>query len=385
MTRFLRTFSAVTLAVLGIASAAHAADQEVRIGFAGPLTGPSGRIGKDLENGARLAIDDANRARPVIGGRAVTFTLVPEDDQSDPRTAVTVAQRLVDAGVVGVVGHWNTGTSIPASRIYRDAGIPEIAPASTGHQYTRQGFATAFRAMGHDDVGGSHTGRYAVQTLKARRIVVIDDRTSFGAGLADQFVKGVQAAGGSVLGREYVNDKTTDFSAVLTSIKGKKADLVFFGGLDAQAAPIARRMKQLGIQATLLGAGGFVSQTFLKLAGPDGEGVTALEPGLPVARMPGGKAFETAYRARFNTPIELHAPFAYDATRTLIAAMQAANSTEPAKYLPALKKVNYAGVTGRIAFDREGNLLDPAFTLYQVRNGAWVPVSTVGGARTAAR
>jgi len=373
----------VSIAVFSLASSIHAAPvQEVKIGFAGPLSGPSDRIGKDLENGANLAISDVNRSHPKIGGRAVTFTLVSEDDQSDPRTAVTVAQRLVDAGVVGVVGHWNTGTSIPASRIYNTAGIPEIAPASTGHQYTQQGYATAFRAMGHDDIGGSYTGRYAVQTLKAKRIAVLDDRTAFGSGLADQFVKGVKAAGGSVLVREYVTDKTTDFNAVLTSLKGKKVDLIFFGGLDVQAAPIARTIHQLGLNARLLGAGGFVSQTFLKLAHANGEGVTALEPGLPIARMPRGKAFEAAYKARFHAPIELHAPFAYDATRALIAAMQVANSTEPAKYLPALKKLNYAGVTGRIAFDKEGNLLNPAFTIFQVQKGAWVPVTTLGGSKT---
>jgi len=384
MSPLLRKATIASLALLSLTATVHAASvQEIKIGFAGPLSGPSDRIGKDLENGANLAIDDVNRTHPKIGGHAVRFVLVSEDDQSDPRTAVTVAQRLVDAGVAGVVGHWNTGTSIPASRIYQNALIPQIAPASTGHQYTQQGFATAFRAMGHDDVGGSYTGRYAVQTLKAKRIAVLDDRTAFGAGLADQFVKGVKAAGGAILTREYVNDKTTDFNAVLTALKGKKVDLIFFGGLDVQAAPISRTIHQLGLNARLLGAGGFVSQTFLKLAGANGEGVTALEPGLPIARMPKGKAFEAAYKARYHAPIELHAPFAYDATRTLIAAMQAANSSSPARYLPVLKKIHYAGVTGQIAFDKEGNLLDPAFTIFQVQKGAWVPVTTLGGSKNA--
>ncbi len=376
---------ALLLSALFAASAAvsHAqapsAPRTVLIGLAAPLTGPSARIGKDLQNGAQLAIDEANRTQPTIGGQPVIYKLVPADDQSDPRTAVTVAQQLVEQRVIGVVGHWNTGCSVPASRVYRDAGIPQIAPASTGHQYTQQGFPTAFRIMGHDDASGAYTGAYAVKTLHAKRIAVLDDRTSFGSGLATQFIKGVESNGGKIVDRQYVNDKTTDFSGVLTAIKAKQADLVFFGGLDLRAAQIARRMRQLNLNATLLGAGGFVSQTFLSLAGPDGEGVTALEPGLPVARMPGGAAFEAQYRARYHAPIELHAPFAYDAAATLIAATRQANATDPAKLVAALHTLSRPGVTGAIAFDAQGNLKNPAFTIYQVRGGTWTVVDVLGG------
>lgn len=380
----LALFSA-TLAASAPAAFAQSAPQTVLIGLAAPLTGPSARIGKDLQNGAQLAIDDANGKRPTLGGKPVVYKLVAVDDQSDPRTAVTVAQQLVDRHVAGVVGHWNTGCSVPASRVYRDAGIPQIAPASTGHQYTQQGYATAFRIMGHDDAGGAYTGAYAVGTLKAKRIAVIDDRTSFGAGLAAQFISGVEAHGGTIVDRQYVNDKTTDFSGVLTAIKGKRADLVFFGGLDAQAAPIARRMRQLGLRVPLIGAGGFVSQTFLSLAGKDGEGVTALEPGLPLSRMPGGNAFDAQYRARYRAPIELHAPFAYDAAATLIAATQKAGSTAPGKLVATLHAIDRPGVTGEIAFDEAGNLKNPAFTIYQVRGGKWAVVDVLGGARAAVK
>jgi len=372
--------AALTGLVLSSLSAAVAqADQQVLIGLAGPLTGPSARIGKDLENGAQLAIDAANARHPKIGGEAVTYKLVSEDDQSDPRAAVTVAQRLVDAGVVGVVGHWNTGTSIPAARVYHDAGIAQVAPVATGHAYTQQGFDTSFRIMGHDDDGGQVAGKYALQTLKARRIAVIDDRTAFGQGLADQFVKSIEAGGGAVVSREYVDDKTVDFSAVLTNVRGKNPDLIFFGGVDAQAAPLARRIKQLGIKATLMGAGGFVSQTFLTLAQKEGEGVTALEPGLAIEQMPGGKAFEKAYVDRYKTHIELHAPFAYDGVGVLIAALEKAGSTDPQKYLPVLHNIEYQGVTGPISFDAEGNLKNPTFTVYQVKADKWEPVSVAGG------
>ncbi|MGP1201533.1 branched-chain amino acid ABC transporter substrate-binding protein [Serratia sp. CY40304] len=358
------------------------ADDTVLIGLAGPLTGPSARIGKDLENGARLAIADANAQKPTLNGKPVTFKLVSEDDQSDPRTAVAVAQRLVDEGVAGVVGHWNTGTSIPAARIYHDAGIAQVAPVATGHGYTQQGFDTSFRVMGHDDDGGNYAGQYAVKTLKAKRIAVIDDRTAFGQGLADEFIKSLQAQGVQPVTREYVDDKTVDFSAVLTTVRSKNADLIFFGGVDSQAAPLARKLKQLGMHAQLMGAGGFVSQTFLTLAQREGEGVVALEPGLPLEQMPGGKAFEQAYRDRYHTHIELHAPFAYDATRVLIAAIEQADSANPADYLPKLRAIHYQGVTGDIAFDAQGNLQQPSFTLYRVVDGKWQPQTVLGGAKS---
>lgn len=353
----------------------------VLIGLAGPLTGPSARIGKDLENGAQLAIADANAQKPTLNGKPVTFKLVSEDDQSDPRTAVAVAQRLVDEGVAGMVGHWNTGTSIPAARIYHDAGIAQVAPVATGHGYTQQGFDTSFRVMGHDDDGGNYAGQYAVKTLKAKRIAVIDDRTAFGQGLADEFIKSLQAQGVQPVAREYVDDKTVDFSAVLTTVRSKNADLIFFGGVDSQAAPLARKLKQLGMNAQLMGAGGFVSQTFLTLAQQEGEGVVALEPGLPLEQMPGGKAFEQAYRDRYHTHIELHAPFAYDATRVLIAAIEQAGSANPADYLPKLRAIHYQGVTGDIAFDAQGNLQQPSFTLYRVVDGKWQPQTVLGGAK----
>ncbi len=353
----------------------------VLIGLAGPLTGPSARIGKDLENGAQLAIADANAQKPTLNGKPVTFKLVSEDDQSDPRTAVAVAQRLVDEGVAGVVGHWNTGTSIPAARIYHDAGIAQVAPVATGHGYTQQGFDTSFRVMGHDDDGGNYAGQYAVKTLKAKRIAVIDDRTAFGQGLADEFIKSLQAQGVQPVAREYVDDKTVDFSAVLTTVRSKNADLIFFGGVDSQAAPLARKLKQLGMNAQLMGAGGFVSQTFLTLAQQEGEAVVALEPGLPLEQMPGGKAFEQAYRDRYHTHIELHAPFAYDATRVLIAAIEQAGSANPADYLPKLRAIHYQGVTGDIAFDAQGNLQQPSFTLYRVVDGKWQPQTVLGGAK----
>ncbi|MGF6767674.1 branched-chain amino acid transport system substrate-binding protein [Paraburkholderia sp. GAS199] len=350
----------------------------ILIGFAGPLTGPSARIGKDLENGAQLAIDDANAKHPTLNGKPVKFALASVDDASDPRTAVTVAQQLVDQHVVGVVGHWNTGCSIPASRVYNAAHVPEIAPASTGHQYTLQGYDTSFRIMGHDDLSGAITGAYAVKTLKGKNIGVIDDRTAFGSGLATQFIKGVEANGGTIVDHEYVDDKTVDFSGVLTTLKAKHVDVLFFGGLDTEEAQVARRMKQLNIKATLLGAGG-TSHTFVQLAGAGANGVIALEPGRPLEEMPGGKQFDAAYRARYHHPVELHAPFAYDATATFIEAVEKTQSTDPATLTKAVHAISRQGVTGTIAFDEQGNLRNPAFTIFKVVDGEWKIEKLLGG------
>ena len=370
------SFSAISVA--HAQAPAGDASRTITIGIAGPLTGPSARIGKDLENGAQLAIDDANATHPMLDGKPVHFALLSVDDASDPRTAVTVAQQLVDQHVVGVVGHWNTGASIPASRIYHAAGIPEIAPASTGHQYTLQGYNTAFRIMGHDDLSGAITGAYAVKTLKGKHIGVIDDRSAFGAGLATQFIKGVEANGGKIVDHEYVDANTIDFSSVLTTLKEKRVDVLFFGGLDTEEAQVARRMKQLGIKATLLGAGG-TSHTFVQLAGSAAEGVVALEPGRPLDLMPGGAAFDKAYRAKYHHPIELHAPFAYDAAATIIAAVEKTQSTDPAKLTAEVHAISRPGVTGTISFDAEGNLRNPAFTIFKVVNGEWKVEKLLGG------
>ena len=370
--------------VASVPAFAQSAPQTVLIGLAAPLTGPSARIGKDLQNGAQLAIDDANAKHPTIGGKPVVYKLVAADDQSDPRTAVAVAQQLVDQHVIGVVGHWNTGCSVPASRVYRDAGIPQIAPASTGHQYTQQGYTTAFRIMGHDDAGGNFTGAYAVKTLKAKRIAVIDDRTSFGSGRRPVH----QGRGG-----ERRRDRRSPVRERQDDRLQRRADR---DQGQARGSRVLRRPRCAG-RADLApdaparreraaARRGRLREPDLPVAGRQGRRRRdRVEPGLPLDRMPGGKAFDTQYQTRFRAPIELHAPFAYDAAATLIAAAQKAGTTQPAKLVAAVRAIDRPGVTGRIAFDNEGNLKDPAFTIYQARGGKWTVVDVLGGSRTATK
>ncbi len=351
----------------------------VKIGHAAPLTGPQAHLGKDNENGVRLAIDELNAQGLEIGGAKVKFELLSEDDQADPKTGTLVAQKLIDAKVSGVIGHLNSGTTIPASKLYNDAGIPQISPSATNVTYTQQGFNTAFRVMAHDGQQGKVLGEFAVAKLGAKKIAIIDDRTAYGQGLADEFEKAVKGAGASVAAREFTNDKATDFMAILTKIKGKRPDLVFYGGMDAQAGPLAKQLKSLGIKAKLLMGDGGSTPEFVKLAGDGAEGAYSSLPGVPLAQMPGGQAFGDKFTAKYGQ-IQLYAPYCYDAVYVMVEAMKKANSTEPAKYLPELAKIAYKGVTADISFDDKGDIKGGAITLYQVKNGKWEVLETIGGA-----
>jgi branched-chain amino acid transport system substrate-binding protein len=375
---------ALVLMLVGCGKESSTGPKTIKIGQAAPLTGPQAHLGKDNDNGARLAIEESNAKGVTIAGAKVQFELVSEDDQADPKTGTIVAQKLVDARVAGVIGHLNSGTSIPASKIYNDAGIPQISPSATNPKYTQQGYKGAFRVMANDVQQGKVLGEYAVSKLRAKKIAIIDDRTAYGQGLADEFEKAAKAAGAAIVGREYTSDKSTDFRAILTNVKAKQPDIVFYGGMDSQAGPMAAQMKSLAIKAKLLGGDGAQSVEFIKLAGPAAEGSIASSPGLPLDKMPGGKGFTDRFTAKYGQ-IQIYAPYAYDATMTLIEAMQKANSTEPSKYLPELAKISREGVTGPIAFDEKGDLRSGPITLYEVKGGKWMTLETVGGGAAAAK
>ena len=362
----------IALALAGLSVGAAHAQTVVKIGHAGPLTGPVAHFGKDGENGARLAIEEINAKGLKIGGQEVKFELVSEDDQADPRTATTVAQRLTDVGVKGVVGHVTSGASIPASRVYEQAGIPVVTPSSTSPKLTQQGFKVTYRVIANDLQQGEAMAKYALGTLKLKKVAIIDDRTAYGQGLADAFGESLKKAGGELVGREFTNDKATDFTAILTKIKAKAPDAVFYGGMDAQGAPMLRQMRQLGMNATYLGGDGSCTGEMIKLAGGAlDDKVFCTQAGIPPTQMPGGKAFLDRFKERFKGDVLLYAPYSYDATMALVEAMKIADSTDPAKYLPALQKVTFQGVTGAIAFDPKGDIKEGGVSMYHFVNGKW--------------
>ena len=364
----------LTLASAGsIPQQAVAADLVIKIGSAAPLTGPQALGGKDNENAVKLAVEEMNAAGVIIGKQKAKIELLSEDDQADPRAATIVAQKFVDQQINGVVGHLNSGASIPASKIYSDAGIVQISPSSTAIAYTAQGYKTAFRLMANDGQQGLALANYATKVLKAKTIAIIDDRTAYGQGLADEFDKDVKAAGATVVAREYTNDKAVDFTAIITSIKGKKPDVVFYAGMSPQAGPMMRQIVGLQLKAQFLSADGAKTPEFLKLAGGAAEGAIASSPGVVLEQTPAGKAFVAKFEKKFGK-IQNYAPYAYEAAITMVEAMKAAGSTDPKKYQPFLAKINRNGVIGAIAFDAKGDIKSGAVTIYQVKKGNWVAI-----------
>ncbi|MFT3955514.1 MAG: branched-chain amino acid ABC transporter substrate-binding protein [Piscinibacter sp.] len=362
----------VAAAALLTAGAASAQDMVVKIGHVGPTSGGIAHLGKDNEMGARMAIDELNAKGVTIGGKKAKFELLAEDDAADPKQGTAVAQKLVDSKVNGVIGHLNSGTTIPASKIYSDAGIPQISPSATNPKYTRNGYKTAFRVVADDVHLGGTLGRYAVKELKGKSIAVIDDRTAYGQGVAEEFAKAVKASGGAIAEQQFTNDKATDFTAILTAIKAKNPDVVFYGGMDAVAGPMIRQMKQLGINAKFLGGDGICSGELPKLAAgsmADNQVVCAEAGGVEGEQKAGMEKFKADFKKKFNADVQIYAPYVYDATMVMVDSMVKAGSADPAKYLPVLAKANYKGVTGTISFDEKGDIKNGALTLFTYKGG----------------
>ena len=362
-------FVAVTAALLSAHMSGALADQVVRIGFSAPLTGGSAHAGKDQENGARLAIEEINASGLVIGGNRVTLALDSQDDAGDPRTATQVAQKLADDKVVAVIGHMNSGTSIPASKIYSDAGIVQISPSATNPQYTLQGFKTTYRVVATDAQQGPALATYAAGSLKVKRVAVVDDSTAYGQGLADEFAKKAKALGVTVLSHDATNDKAIDFRAILTKIKGESPDAIMYGGLDATAGPFAKQAGQLGIRAKILAGDGVCTEQLADLAGTASDAIVCSEAGLGLEKMPGGATFVKKYEARFHQPILIYAPFSYDAVYIVVDAMKRANSTSADKIIAAMPQTDHSGVIGQTQFDEHGDLRHGVISLYTYRAG----------------
>lgn len=341
----------------------------VRIGHAAPLTGSIAHLGKDNENGARLAVEEINTQGLTIDGQKIQLELDSQDDAADPKTGTQVAQKLVDDHVVAVIGHLNSGVSIPASKIYSDAGIVQISPSSTNPAYTQQGFKTTYRLVATDAQQGPALAGYAVKELGAKRIAVVDDATAYGKGLADEFAKTAQADGATIVAREATNDQATDFRAILTKIKSVQPDVIMYGGMDATGGPFIKQAAALGIRAKILGGDGVCTDKVGELAGAAVQNLVCSEAGLALSKMDKGADFEKKYEDRFHTPVQIYAPFTYDAVYVIVDAMKRANSIDAPKVLAAMPSTDYNGLIGHIAFDDKGDLKEGAITLYDFKDG----------------
>jgi branched-chain amino acid transport system substrate-binding protein len=352
----------------------------VTIGHAGPLTGGIAHLGKDDENGVHLAVDEANAKKIKLGGKTVNFVMMSEDDQADPKLGPTIAQKFVDAKVAGVVGHLNSGVSIPASAVYNQAGVPMISGSATNPKLTEQGFKTIFRTVARDDQQGPAVAAYIVNELKIKKVAIADDATAYGEGLANEVEKTLKAAGVQIVAREKTNDKATDFKAILTKMKGKNPDAVFYGGMDATGGPMLKQARELGIKATFAFGDGACTAEMNKLAGDKAaDGMICSQAGIPTQMA--SKTFVDAFTAKFGE-IKQYAPYYYDGAMLLISAMQKADSPDPAKYLPELHKISYDGATGHVEFDDKGDRKDAEITIFQMKGGKVEPVAIVKAGKT---
>ena len=366
---------ATALALVGLSAALASAQdiQVVKIAHAGPTSGGIAHIGKDTENGVRLAIEDLNAQNVTIGGKKVRFELMPEDDAGDPRQATAVAQKLCDAKVAGVIGHLQSGTSIPASSVYNRCGIPHITAAATNPDLTKPGYNTTYRLIANDNALGAALALFAADALKLKTVAIVDDRTAYGQGVAAVFKATAIQKGLKVVGEEFTNDKATDFMAILTSLKAKNPDAVFYGGLDAQAGPMLRQMEQLGLSnVKYFGGDALCTEKLPELASKAAtlKNVTCATGGTSLAKLKGGAEWKKRYDAKFPGQFQIYSPYAYDATFVLVDAMKRANSTDPKVYVPFIAKTQYKGLTANIAFTPKGELTTPAVTLHSYKDGS---------------
>jgi ABC-type branched-subunit amino acid transport system substrate-binding protein len=364
------------LSLLLAAAGAQADEQLVKLGVSGPLSGANAFAGKDNENGVRLALEELN-ARPItISGKPIRFELVSEDDQGDPKAGVNVAQKFADGGVRFVLGPYNSGVAIPASRVYHDAGIV-MSTVGTNPKITQAGYKNVFRMVASDSQVGASMAAYAARQLKVKNVGVVDDRTAFGQGIAAEFIKQARASGLTVAGHEFTTDKATDFAAILTALKAKKVDAIFFGGYAPQGAPMARQIKALGLNARLLGGDTLCSPEMGKLGGDAvGANVLCAQGGAILDKQAGGLAFHAKYKQRFKQNPDVYAASFYDQVMFIAQAMRATNSADPSVVAAALHTMSYKGVVGSYAYDEAGNMRQSAVTVYTFKDGAPVPLAT---------
>ncbi|HNZ89801.1 MAG TPA: branched-chain amino acid ABC transporter substrate-binding protein [Acidovorax sp.] len=369
------TAVAAAMAVTGMA---FAQEQVVKIGHVAPMSGAQASYGKDNENGARMAIQELNAQGITIGGKKIKFELMAEDDAADPKQGTAAAQKLCDSKVAGVVGHLNSGTTIPASKVYNDCGIPHVTGAATNPNLTKPGYKTTFRIIANDNALGAGLAFYAADTLKLKSVAIVDDRTAYGQGVANVFKKVAVEKGIKVVDEQFTTDKATDFMAILTAIKSKNPDAIFFGGMHPQAAPMLRQMEQLGMtNVKYFGGDGICTQEIIQLVSGAKTlaNVVCAEGGASLDKMPGGKAWKAKYDAKYPGQFQVYGPYTYDATYLIVDAMKRANSVDPKVYTPELLKSQFKGVTSTIAFEPNGELKNPSISLYVYRDGKKVPLN----------
>lgn len=371
----------VAVSVGAGALAQEPAPHVVRFGFAAPLSGAQAHYGLDMHRGLILALDQANAANITLDGEPVRFELIVRDDKADPGLARQIAKQFTNEPISGILGHLNSDTSIQAAEIYHLAGLPQMAMASA-LAYTEQAYDTTFRMMGNDAQQGDAIAQFVVKDLGARRVACLHDGSAYGQGLSERVHAGVEQAQAQVVLSEVLphwdGHQFADIQSWLQRIKDSRADVVFFGGTDLQAAALRNALSDAQMNVAFITGEMGRTRAFLRRAGHSAEGVYASLSGVPLPGLAAGRRFMQEYDARFDQQPAIYAAYAYDGAWSLIQAMQQADSAQAERYLPALRRLKRSGVTSQnISYDSRGNLRESAFTVYQVRNGQWRMVKTL--------
>jgi len=354
-----------------------AADPVIKIGFIGILSGQYKAYGVDEQDGAQLAIDKANAAGVTFNGTSYTLQLDSQDDAADATKGAQGATKLVDDGVVAVIGGTFSTATIAESKIFSDNGITQISPSATNPKYTSQGFKTAFRVVGRDDQQGPADADFIVKTLGCKNVGVMDDKSTYGQGLADAVNGRVPTDGGTVVDREHVDATQSDFSAQLTAMKGHSPDIIFYGGYSPQFGPLVSQARRLGITATFVSGDGSQDAETISLAKTDAENQFASNAGPAPALQPGYAAFQTDFKAKFGVDIFQYAPQAFDATNIIIKAIEKGGADKAAILSNVAATSNYQGVAQSYSFTSTGDVAESIFTIYKVEGGAWKAVKAI--------
>jgi branched-chain amino acid transport system substrate-binding protein len=350
---------------LGLA-VSGAAQAQIKIGVAGPVTGPNAAFGAQLKNGVEQAVEDINAAGGVNGQK---LQIVVGDDVSDPKQGVSVANKFVSEGVKMVVGHFNSGVSIPASEVYQEAGIVQVTPASTNPRFTERNMWNTFRTCGRDDQQGLVAGTYLSNNFKGKKVAIVHDKTPYGKGLADETQKAMNAKGLKEVIYEGVNTGEKDYTALVSKLKQQNVDVVYFGGLHTEAGLIIRQMRDQGLQAPMMSGDGIVSAEFTSIAGPGAEG-TLMTFAPDPRKNPNAQDVVKKFRAKNFEP-EAYTLYSYAATQILVEAAKQASSTDGKKIADAMKAGKpFKTVIGDISFDKKGDITRPDYVMYVWKKGA---------------
>ena len=354
-----------TITTLGVSLSlafvlANSATAQVKFGVGGPITGPNAATGAQMKNGVEQAAADINAAGGILNQKIVAEF---GDDVSDPKQGVSVANKFAGDGVKFVIGHYNSGVTIPASEVYQENGILEITPASTNPTVTERGLWNIFRTCGRDDQQGKVAGTYILAHFKGKKIAFVNDKTTYGKGLADETLKTIKAGGMTEVLYEGINTGEKDYSALISKIKQSGADLVYFGGLYTEGGLIVRQMRDQSVKAPLMGGDGITSDEFASVGGPGVEG-TLMTYGPDPRNKPEAKAVVAEFRAKKFEP-EAYTLYSYAGVQIIKHAAEAAKSADPKKVADMMHSgMSFKTVLGDIAYDKKGDITKLDYVMY---------------------